>query len=111
MEHLPEPDWKHLRAVSRAALDRYCDRVLAECTAITADPARTAHERYLALFKLLRRRDDELARAFNDLRRSTAIVQLMTMRRLGVVTPEEWMGFSAEMRERITFIEQSLGRP
>ena len=96
--HIPERDWKHLRNVSRRALERYCERVLQECASILSDTGRTAHERYLALFQLTRERDRELSRAFDDLRRSTATVRLVAMRELGVVTDEEMEGFSPETR-------------
>jgi hypothetical protein len=72
MEHLPEHDWKHLRVVHRAALERYCARVLANCASLIAEPGRSAHERCLALFHLVRDRNDELAGTFDDMRRSTA---------------------------------------
>jgi hypothetical protein len=95
-----EPDWKHLRRVKDAALERFCERALRECSEIIADPARTAHERYLAIFEVLEERDDELAAAFNDLRRSSALLKLTSMRGLGLVTDEEMEGFSPDTRER-----------
>ncbi|HET6764835.1 MAG TPA: hypothetical protein VFH27_14215 [Longimicrobiaceae bacterium] len=110
MEHLPERDWKHLRVVHRAALERYCARVLADCASLTADPSRTAHERCLALFRFVQDRNDELAGTFDDMRRSTAIHRLLQMRHLGLVTDEDWGGFSPETQERITFIERELTR-
>ena len=96
---IPESDWKHLRTVKEAALERFCERVLQECAAVVAEPGLTSHERYLKLFRLLDERDDELAGAFNDLRRSTAVFRLMSMRRLGVVTDLEMQGFSPGTRE------------
>jgi hypothetical protein len=54
------------------ALDRFCERVLSEISQISSDSNKTRHQRYVAIFKLLERRDRELADAFNDLRRSTA---------------------------------------
>lgn len=94
-----ERDWKHLRAVHRAALERFCGRVLRECAAVIDAPGRTAHEHYLALYQLIRERDDDIADAFNDMRRSRAVLRLVEMRRLGAVTDEELEGFSPSMRE------------
>jgi hypothetical protein len=96
---IPEPDWKVFRTVRAAALDRYCARVLDECAAVIQDTSTTNHERYLRLFRLLDDRDDALASAFNDFRRSTAIIQLAHIRRLGVVTDEELGRFSPGTRE------------
>ena len=71
----PESDWRVLRTVKEAALDRYCARVLADCIAVMRGEG-TAHERYLRLSALLRSRDDDLSRAFDDVRRSTAMMRL-----------------------------------
>ena len=95
---IPERDWKVLREVQRLALERYCERVLQECASVVGDPDRTAHERYLQLYRLVEKRDRELARAFDDLRRSTATNRLIAMRTLGVVTDEEMERFSEGTR-------------
>jgi ABC-type branched-subunit amino acid transport system ATPase component len=100
----PERDWKHLRVVHRAALERYCERVLKECEAVLANASRTAHQRYLDLFELTRDRDRELAYAFDDMRRSRALERLMAMQALGVVTDEEMAGFSEETKEEVAHI-------
>ena len=73
-----ERDWKHLRIVHVAALERFCSRVTRQCRDILDDANLTAHERYLRLFRLLRERDEELASAFDDMRRSRAISILAT---------------------------------
>jgi hypothetical protein len=99
---IPESDWKIFRTVRAAALDRYCARVLDECAAVIQDTSITNHERYLRLYRTLDKRDDELASAFNDFRRSTAMIQLAHIRRLGVVTDEELGRFSKETRELVT---------
>jgi hypothetical protein len=96
---IPESDWKIFRTVRAAALDRYCARVLEECTAVIEDRSVSSHDRYLQLFRLLRERDDDLADAFNDPRRSVAFFQLARIRGLGVVTDDELGRFSPETRE------------
>ena len=96
---LSERDWKHLRIVHGAALERYCSRVLEGCREIVEDASLTAHERYLRLFRLLHERDDDLGRAFDDLRRSRAIQMLAAMIRLEVVAEEELEQFSPGVRE------------
>ena len=94
-----ERDWKHLRMVHEAALERFCSRVIQQCRDVLDDANLTAHERYLRLFRLLRERDGELASAFDDMRRSRAIQILATMIRLDVVTTEELEQFSVGVRE------------
>lgn len=98
---ISEADWRHLRRLKPVALDRFCQRVLAEVTTLAAEGSSSAHERYLALFDLIQERDGDLADAFNNLRRSTALVQLTRLRSLGLVTDSEFDEFSAETREAV----------
>jgi hypothetical protein len=99
MEHrISEADWKLFRKVKPLALERFCQRVLSEIVGIASDSTKGSHERYLNVFKQLQARDDELAAAFNDSRRSTAFVQLSRVRSLGLLTDEEIAEFSAESR-------------
>ncbi|SOD03287.1 hypothetical protein SAMN05216486_10928 [bacterium JGI 053] len=102
MRDILESDWKIFRTVRQAALDRYCARVLDECAAVIRDTSVSNHDRYLRLYRMLDKRDDTLASAFNDFRRSTALIQLAHIRRLGVVTDEELGRFSQETRELVT---------
>ena len=96
-----ESDWKLFRQLRPLALDRFCQRVLAEVGRLAADTGRSSHERYLAVFKLLQRRDEELADAFNNPRRSTALAQLARIRAEGLLTEEEFAGFSPEIRASV----------
>jgi hypothetical protein len=98
---IPEPDWKVFRTVREAALDRYCARVLDECAKVIRGGG-SNHERYLRLFRILKQRDEDLALAFNDFRRSTAIIQLARIHALGVVTDEELGRFSEGTRKLVT---------
>lgn len=95
---LPEGGWRVLRSVHRTALDRYCARVLEECAAEIRDTDSSSHDRYLRLFRLVKERDENIAVAFNDLRRSTAIQRLASMIALGVVTDAELSQFSPATR-------------
>jgi len=82
----PERDWKHLRALHRVALDRYCARILKECVAVVSDSTSSPQEQYLRLYRLLRERDASVATAFDDLRRSTATRRLASMVALDLLT-------------------------
>jgi hypothetical protein len=94
-----EADWKTLRRLHPVALDRFCGRVLEECRQLLAEEGNTNHERYLALYRLLQERDEELADAFNDMRRSRAHLRLMRMQELGLLTENEVEEFSPETQE------------
>jgi hypothetical protein len=96
-----ESHWKLFRQLREIALERFCEEVLAELAKLAAKSGRSAHERYLAVYRRLRRRDKELAQAFDDLRRSTAWPCLASMRSRGLVTDEEFAQFSAETQAAV----------
>lgn len=95
----PESDWKVLRAVKPAALDRYCERVMDEFRAAMDDLDGSAHERYLRLFDRVQKRDSTLSQAFDDMRRSRALERIVWMYRLKLFTDEEWARFSPGTRD------------
>ena len=104
MSDFREADWKILRELAKVALERFCKRVLDEAGPIVGDSEGQSgnyHKRYLALYKLIHRRDDELAFTFNDLKRSMARFQLASMWRLQLLTEEEFMRFSQETRDAV----------
>jgi hypothetical protein len=99
---IPESDWKVFRQLHEIALERFCQRVLAEVEQLATDKRKqSSHERYLAVFKLIKRRDKELAAAFDDLRRSTALRQLVCIQSHELLTDEEMGRFSPETREAV----------
>lgn len=102
MSHnVPETDWKHFRKVQKAALERFCQRTLQELEPLIRNSALTYHQRYLDVFKLLKHRDRELGRAFNDPRRSHMIEQLAVMCVYDLVEPGEFEGFTAQTRAAV----------
>jgi hypothetical protein len=84
--HIPEPDWRLFKRVHGELLERYCTRVLDELAASLKARDGTAHDRYVRAYKLLKDRDKDMARAFDDFRRSTAVMQLAIMRSMGLLT-------------------------
>jgi hypothetical protein len=95
---ISEPDWKLFRKLREIALDRFCQRVLAEVESLTVDNTKTAHERYLAVFRLIERRDRELATLFDNPRRSAALQQLVSIQSHSLLTEDEMSRFSPETR-------------
>lgn len=96
-----ERDWKYLARIKAALLDRLCERILEQVQAAAADPSKGPHARYLEVFRILRERDDDVAIAFDDLRRSTLIERVISMHRLGLFTAEERAGFSEALRSML----------
>ena len=95
---IPEADWRVFRSLHPIWIDRFCKRVNGELLRALSDDSRDAYEQYLAAYKLIHKRDKELGNAFNDFRRSTAIVQIAIIRKLGVITDEELERFSESTR-------------
>jgi hypothetical protein len=95
---ISETDWKVYRSLHPVALQRYCDRVLAEVSALVSDTTKTPHERYLALYQMIQDRDERLDQVFDYLRRSTARRQLGQMRLHGLISDEEFARFEPESR-------------
>ena len=96
-----ESDWKTFRQLRGIALERFCQRVLDEVGQIAADTDKTSHDRYRAVYKLVEERDEELAIAFNNPRRSDAFRQLLFIVSLGLLTEGELAQFMLAMCQSI----------
>jgi hypothetical protein len=79
-------------------LDRFCRRILKKIESVVADSSRSHHQRYVAIYQLVERRDREMADAFNDMRRSRAVMRICHLRSLGLLSGEEFVRFSDETR-------------
>jgi hypothetical protein len=101
---IAETDWKVLRRVHPLALERYCERVLAEIERVTRNSAQSTHQRYLDIFKIIEQRDREMASIFNDPRRSNALTMLARIRADGLLTEDEFSGLSRETRSAIELL-------
>ena len=108
LREIKESDWKIFRELRLVALDRFCRRILDETAAIVteSDGGRSPHDCYLALFKLLEKRDGDLADAFNNPRRSSALLQLRLICAHNLLTPEELARFSEETQSIIEFLNK-----
>lgn len=102
---IAESDWKKFKKVREQALDRFCRRILAECEEICRDETTTAHQRYGRLYGYVRDRNKEMAKAFDDFRRSTAVLCLMIMHKYGLLTEEEIEAFSEDVKRSIRDID------
>jgi hypothetical protein len=102
---IPESDWRRFKEVHAQAEERYCERVLEEIKVIiSTGAAGSAHDRYLRVYQLIEDRDEQMAKAFNDFRRSTAVMQLGILRRMKLLTDAELGLFSELTRTRIAAI-------
>jgi hypothetical protein len=101
MRDIKESDWRIFRELHTVALERSCQRVLEGVERLNADSTKTYHERYLAIYRYTRESDKDLAFAFNDKRRSTAMLQLARIRFHDLLTAEEFSRFSEETRSAV----------
>jgi hypothetical protein len=107
---VPELDWKVFRELQRHALERFCKRALEEVQTILRDGSRSHHNRYLDVFRFLQTRDEELAHAFNDARRSRMIIQLAAIHAYGLLEPNELERFTERTRDTIESLAKEFTR-
>jgi hypothetical protein len=105
----PESDWKIFSELRLVALERFCKRVLDEVPRVPVDAEQSYHQRYLELFRWLGERNDELARAFDNPRRSQMLWQLAAIHTHGLLTPDEFARFTPQTRERVQVLAQEAG--
>ncbi len=98
MPGIAESDWKTFRELQELALERFCERALDEIVRLRADAQKTQHERYLAIYRLIQQRDQQLARTFDSPRRSAAMPQLASLRQFALITDEEFARPQLPMR-------------
>ena len=108
--NVPESDWEVFRELREVALQRFCERVLEELLPLSQDRSRTHHERYLAVFRLIQERDEQLAHAFNDFARSRMIVQLAAIRGLGLLSRGDFERFTHETRRIVESVTKESSR-
>ncbi len=101
---IPEADWKICRRLKEIALERFCERILSEIGSVSANEELGYHKRYLAVWDLIQRQNDELGIAFDNLRRSSALRQLAKMKSLGLLTAEEFSQFSEQTRAAVDML-------
>lgn len=96
-----ESDWKLHKQLHPLALDRFCQKVLTAIESISADSTQSPHQRYLAVYALIQRRDKEIEQLFDALKRSNALFQIAAFRKHGLLEESEFMSFSEETRTMV----------
>ena len=94
-----ESDWKLFRRVHEIALERFSKQVIEEINDATSNCTQDYHKRYLEIFNLIMDRNDEMARAFDDMRRSKAYILLANIKGSQLLKDEEFLEFSSETRK------------
>jgi hypothetical protein len=111
MRENKESDWKIFKRLREVALERFCERTLGEVARISSDSTKTKHERYLAIGRLLRERNEEIVPIFDYLRRSTAVRQVCAFRPHDLLTEQELREFSPDLVKMVEDILEIMNRP
>lgn len=98
MNEFPEPDWKLLRELQPVALERLCSRILTQVSRQCESSGQTSHQRFQKVYSSVEEGNDDIARAFDDMRRSTAFMRLTAMKTQGLLTEGELLRFSPATR-------------
>jgi hypothetical protein len=97
-EAIPEPDWRVFSTLHPLWLDRFCVRVNNKVIQLLANEKNEPYDRHIAAYKLMQKTEREIEGSFADYRRSTAVFQIARIRKLGVITDEEFARFSEGTR-------------
>jgi hypothetical protein len=95
---IKESDWKIFKELLGLAQERFCQRALSDIGRTIESATETSYEKFYEIYNLVRDRDKLIAQSLSELRRSTATYQLLAMKRLDLVTEEEFARFSDETR-------------
>lgn len=98
---IPESDWKKFRLIHQAALQRFSQGRLDVLQKRAVSESKTPQERLLEIFEFARKTQNEMARIFDNPKRSTALVQLALMHAGKLIDAEEWEGLSEHTREMV----------
>ena len=97
---MQESDWKIFKKVKEAALDKCCEKSLAEFQQLISDNSKSNHQRFLDLFDRVDNANSEIARMFDGHSRSRAAMQALAMRKHGLIPHESMTNFSQEFQEQ-----------
>jgi hypothetical protein len=100
---IAERDRKRWRQLTPILLNRFCQGVVRKA-ATFSNSAGSGHQQFLALLEYLADSNKDIARVFDNPRRSTALVQIAAALSLGIMTPEELASFSEGLRDRVEAI-------
>lgn len=108
MQDIAERDWKIAKTLHAIAMERAFDRAIAEISRLIADDKEIKQERFWNVHEFQKRAKKELADAFDNFRRSSAVLQLAIMQSRGLLTDEEIARLGPEVRERLSVMQRGF---
>jgi hypothetical protein len=97
---MKESDWKVFKKIKEEAIEKYCSISLCVFRKIIDDEEESPHERYLLNYKAVESSDKKMSLLFDGQSRSKAMLQLLAMRREGLVEEKYLSKLSEEIREQ-----------
>ncbi|WP_172682551.1 hypothetical protein [Verrucomicrobium spinosum] len=98
---IPESDWKKFWLIHQSALQRFSQGRLSALQKLAVAEGKNPQERLIDVFEFARQTQREMARMFDNPKRSTALMLLAQMHAEQLVEAEEWNGLSEEIREMV----------
>ncbi len=96
-----ESDWRRFRELAPTATQRRQLRCLQDIAALSTDDSVDTYDRYLAAWELMEQCEEELNRAFGQMRRAAALQQITFAFDCEMFTEEELATFSEETQETV----------
>ena len=101
MNSIAEKDWKLLRSMKEEKLNLACGEILQKVSKEMEFEENEEHKSYLKVWKILNSEDRKICEMFDDLKRSNAILKLVSWQQNGLLTEQEISKFSAQTRSTI----------
>ena len=109
IDNIKESDWKYLKKLRPALLERACAKINQEAKLILENKENRDHYQvYMAIYEHYQKKDDIIDVCFNDWRRSTAKQKILTLFSCGILSEAESQGFSDDTKEFVEFMMKHL---
>ncbi|MEZ9597151.1 hypothetical protein AB4298_21330 [Shewanella sp. 10N.261.52.F9] len=106
MSSVPEKDWKLFRKLQVELTAKACELVFERVENITNDRVGKEHQSYLDLYNLIDDEDAKIAEMFNNPTRNNVLLKIVSLKKHGVLSDEQFQLFSEETQE---FVSRMLG--
>ncbi len=106
MPNIPEHEWRRIKDMKPAVLDRVCKAILESLRAKIAisSTEEIHHNQYINIYRWLDDKDKEISNGFNDLKRSNAYYLLAYWVRNYWITLQEFNSLSKETKAKVLFL-------
>ena len=96
MSSVPEKDWKLFRKLQIELTAKACEMVFKKIENIASDRFGKEHQSYLDLYRLIEIEDAKIAEMFNNPTRNNVLLKIVALKKLGVLSREQFALFSEE---------------